>query len=50
MIIYVDSKRRCLVCVFDRALVPPEADREADVDGPDIVPASWRDVEHLSRM
>lgn len=31
-------------------LVPPEADREADIDGPDVVPAAWRDVESLSRV
>ena len=30
--------------------VPPEADGEADVDGPDVVPAARGDVEHLPRM
>ena len=29
-------------------LAPPETDRKADVNGPDVVPASWRDVEHVS--
>ena len=29
-------------------LAPPETDGKTDVNGPDIVPAVWGDVEDLS--
>ena len=40
----------CAQLYEDVVLVPPETDREADINGSDIVPAARWDIEHLSRM
>ena len=38
------------ICGIAIDSTPPEADREADIQCPNVVPALRRDVEHLARV